>query len=134
MKVRIGSKTYELPKKTLPIAEKIEDFSELAKRMEEGEFSIREYVEKQHAFLCDILGEGTTDELFGRDFETNADIDQMTFACKDIIKAYSEEMQQRNAQEMAQQVRSAIPKEVFDLARLMQFVKDNAAKNVMRNA
>lgn len=118
MKIKIKDRHYDLPKKTLPIAEKIEEFVELSRRMEKGEFSIREYVEKQFSFLCEIISEQETVLLFGRDFATNADIDEMTAACKDIIKAYSAAIQRRNAADMAEQLRNAVPKEVFDLMRL----------------
>lgn len=123
MKIKIRDRYYDLPKKTLPIAEKIEEFVHLSRRMEKGDFSIREYVEKQFDFLCEILSEQETVLLFGREFATNADIDEMTAVCKDIIKAYSAELQRKNAADMAEQLRNALPKEVFELMRLYEMAK-----------
>lgn len=81
-KVNILGKPYDLPARTLAVDEQIEEVGSLDAEYKDKRMTRREVVERMHAFV-----EGFAPGAFPSLEE--ADTNELTAACTDIISAYS---------------------------------------------
>ena len=79
--VTILNKKYDLPPRTLSVGEGIEEMSGLDKRYESGKITLREAVEKMHAFV-ESLAPGALPAV------EEVDTNELMKATMDIITAY----------------------------------------------
>lgn len=97
--------SYDLPGKTLKIAEKIE---EVIKNDARPDLSIREKYKRLHAFVVDILGKENAKEFLGTDKLDEMDLSVLTITTKKIIDAYDRPLDDYNRQKV-QQTMDEIP-------------------------
>lgn len=81
----IGSRNYDLPKKTLAVMEQVD---EILKVDAVKGYSIRQKFEKLHAFMKDIVGADAAKEMFGSDDISEIDLSELTLAVKKVVDAY----------------------------------------------
>ena len=97
--------SYDLPGKTLKIAEKIED---VIRNDARPDLSIREKYKRLHAFVVDILGKENAKEFLGTDKLDEMDLSVLTITTKKIIDAYDRPLDDYNRQKV-QQTMDEIP-------------------------
>lgn len=97
--------SYDLPGKTLKIAEKIED---VIKNDARPDLSIREKYKRLHTFVVDILGKENAKEFLGTDKLDEMDLSVLTITTKKIIDAYDRPLDDYNRQKV-QQTMDEIP-------------------------
>ena len=83
--VIIDGQSYDLPKKTVAVVEKID---EVLKVDSTKGYSVRQKFEKLHVFVKDIVGEETAREMLGSDNITEIDLSELTLLVRRIIDAY----------------------------------------------
>ena len=97
--------SYDLPGKTLKIAEKIED---VIRNDARPDLSIREKYKRLHAFVVDILGKENAKEFLGTDTLDEMDLSVLTITVKKIMDAYDRPLDDYNRQKV-QQTMDEIP-------------------------
>ena len=97
--------SYDLPGKTLKIAEKIED---VIRNDARPDLSIREKYKRLHAFVVDILGKEVAKEFLGTDKLDEMDLSVLTITVKKIMDAYDRPLDDYNRQKV-QQTMDEIP-------------------------
>ena len=97
--------SYDLPGKTLKIAEKIED---VIRNDARPDLSIREKYTRLHAFVVDILGKENAKEFLGTDKLDEMDLSVLTITVKKIMEAYDRPLDDYNRQKV-QQTMDEIP-------------------------
>ena len=91
-KVTILGKSYDLPARTLAVDEQIEEVGSLDAEYKAKRMTRREVVERMHAFV-----EGFAPGAFPSLEE--ADTNELTAACTDIISAYSTQIGRASCRE-----------------------------------
>lgn len=83
--VIINGKSYDLPKKTIEVVEKIDDALKVdsIKGM-----SIRDKYQKLHNFIRELVGKENAEEILGGDTIDSIDLSDVTLATRKIIDAY----------------------------------------------
>lgn len=83
--VIVNGRSYDLPKKTISIANKLD---EVLKTDAIHGLSVRQKFEKLHAFVKDVLGEETAKEVLGTDNLDEVDLSELTITVRKIVDAY----------------------------------------------
>ena len=83
--VIVNDRSYELPKKTINIANKLD---EVLKTDSIRGLSVREKYQKLHTFTKDVLGEETAKEILGTDNLDEIDLSELTITVRKIVDAY----------------------------------------------
>lgn len=83
--VILNGRSYDLPKKTIGIANKLD---EVLKIDSIRGLSLRQKYEKLHVFTKDVLGEKTTREILGTDDLDEIDLSELTITVRKIVDAY----------------------------------------------
>lgn len=81
----INGRSYDLPKKTVSVMEKMDD---VLKVDEVKGYTVRQKFEKLHGFVRDLVGDENAREMFGSDNITEIDLSDVTLAVKKIVDAY----------------------------------------------
>ena len=81
----IDGRSYDLPKKTLSVMEKIDD---VMKVDSVKGYSVRQKFEKIHRFIKDLVGDDNAKEILGSDNISEIDLSEVTLTAKKIIDAY----------------------------------------------
>lgn len=91
MKVRILDKGFvELPKYTLAVVEKLEEYEELENQAKNGKVKAVELYQAQYDLLNYLLGEEKTCEILLTDNLEEIDLQNLTIALMDIRTAYAQ--------------------------------------------
>lgn len=83
--VILNGRSYDLPKKTISIANKLD---EVLKVDSIRGLSVRQKYEKLHVFTKDVLGEDTTREILGTDNLDEVDLSELTITVRKIVDGY----------------------------------------------
>ena len=81
----VNGRSYDLPKKTLAIAEKID---EILKIDSVKGYSVRQKFEKLHVFVKKLAGEEQAAEMFGSSNLSEIDLSELTLAVRKVVDAY----------------------------------------------
>ena len=81
----IDGRSYDLPKKTLSVMEKMDD---VMKVDSVKGYSVRQKFEKIHRFIKDLVGDDNAKEILGSDNISEIDLSEVTLTAKKIIDAY----------------------------------------------
>ena len=81
----IDGRSYDLPKKTVSVMEKMDD---VMKVDSVKGYSVRQKFEKIHGFIKDIVGADNAKEILGSDNISEIDLSEVTLTAKKIIDAY----------------------------------------------
>ena len=83
--VIVNERSYELPKKTLKVAE---DLDKVLKVDSTKGLSVRQKFERLHDFMKETVGEENAREMFGTDDIDKIDLSELTLAVKKVATAY----------------------------------------------
>ena len=106
--------SYDLPGKTIKIAEKIED---LVLSDSRKDLSIREKYKKQHAFVIEILGKEVAKEILGGDKLDDLDMSVLTITCNKIMDAYKKPVEDYNKSKIQQSIDEIPLNEISELIK-----------------
>lgn len=103
----VDSRSYDLPKKTVAVMEKLDD---VLKVDSVKGLSLRQKFEKLHNFVKDVVGEENAKEIFGSDNIAEIDLSEVTLAVKKIADAYDKPIKDYDSEKM-QKAFDGIPME-----------------------
>ena len=85
--VIVNGKSYDLPKKTIAVAESLEEVL----KVDSTNLKIRQKMEKLHRFSKDLLGEDNVKEILGTDDLEEADewLEELAYWIDDLTYYYS---------------------------------------------
>lgn len=83
--VIIDGHSYDLPKKTVAVMEKMD---EVLKVDSVRGYSVRQKFEKLHSFVKELVGDEAAKNMFGSDNLSEIDLSDVTLAVKKIVDAY----------------------------------------------
>ena len=122
----VNGRSYDLPKKTIPVMEKLDD---VLKVDSIKGLSVKQRFEKLHAFVKGLVGDDAADEMFGSDNISEIDLSELTLAVMKINAAYEKPISDFEAEERAEKF-NALPIEkissitkAIQSASMMQVVK-----------
>ena len=124
--VIINTRSYDLPKKTLNVVEKID---EIMKVDTVKGLSVRQKFEKLHDFTKAIMGEENAREAFGTDNLSEMDLAELTLAVRNIIDAYEKPISDYETQKAMKKF-DAIPMKKIDSISKMVEMSAKAGNNV----
>lgn len=81
----VNGRSYDLPKKTLDVMEKLDN---VLKVDSIKGFTVRQKFEKLHEFIKDLVGAENASEMFGSDNINGIDLSELTLAVKMVCDAY----------------------------------------------
>ena len=108
--VIIDGRSYDLPKKNMKMAGKIDDI--LRVDSSQG-MSLKQRFEKLHIFVKEVLGEDTAKEILGSDNLEDVDLSELTLAVRKIIDGYQKPIADYEMEKSMEKF-SAIPTGKFD--------------------
>lgn len=101
----INGRSYDLPKKTLAVVEKIDSIL----RVDETKgLSVKQKFEKLHGFVKEMVGEDNATEMFGSSNLSEIDLSEITLATRKIIDAYEKPISDYEAEKRREKL-SALP-------------------------
>ena len=83
--VIINGRSYDLPKKTLAVMEKVD---EVLKVDSMKGYTVKQKFEKLHGFMKNLVGEENAAEMFGSSNLSEIDLSELTLAVQKVIDAY----------------------------------------------
>ena len=120
----IDGRSYDLPKKTLAVMEKLDDV--LRVDSVKG-LTVKQKFEKLHAFVKDLVGEDNASEMFGTDNQSEIDLSELTLAVKKVVSAYEKPIADYDA-EIARKKFDNVPIEkIVSLTKAAQTVSAQQA-------
>lgn len=103
----INGRSYDLPKKTLAVVEKIDSVL----RVDETKgLSIKQKFEKLHGFVKEMVGEDSATEMFGSSNLSEIDLSEITLATRKIVDAYEKPIRDYEDEKRREKL-SALPLE-----------------------
>lgn len=120
----VDGRSYDLPKKTLAVMEKLDDV--LMVDSVKG-LTVKQKFEKLHAFVKDLVGEDNASEMFGTDNLSEIDLSELTLAVKKVVSAYEKPIADYDA-EIARKKFDNVPIEkIVSLTKAAQTVSAQQA-------
>lgn len=120
----VNERSYDLPKKTVAVMEKLDD---VLKVDQIKGLTVKQKFEKLHAFVKGLVGDGNAEEMFGSDNISEIDLSELTLAVKKIVAAYDKPITDYDA-EMARQKFDNVPIEkIVSLTKAAQTVSAQQA-------
>lgn len=115
----INGRSYDLPKKTMRIAERLED---VVKKDQMNGLSIRQKFENTHACIKEILGAENTKEIFGSEDIEDIDLCDVALAFKMIVDSYAQPLKEYNSAKIRNSISSIPFDKLASVADVMQKV------------
>lgn len=115
----INGRSYDLPKKTMRIAERLED---VVKKDQMNGLSIRQKFENAHACIKEILGDENAKEIFGGEDIEDIDLCDVALAFKMIVDSYAQPLKEYNSAKMRNSISSIPFDKLASVADVMQKV------------
>lgn len=107
----VNDRSYDLPKKTLSVVEKIDD---ILKVDSVKGYSVRQKFEKLHGFVKEMVGEDNAAEMFGASTLSEIDLSEITLAVKKVIDAYEKPINDYDIEKRKEKL-STIPFEQINM-------------------
>ena len=122
--VIVNEESYDLPKKTVAVMEKLDD---VLKVDQIKGLTVKQKFEKLHSFVKGLVGDSNAEEMFGSDNISEIDLSELTLAVKKIVSAYDKPINDYDA-EMARQKFDNVPIEkIVSLTKAAQTVSAQQA-------
>lgn len=115
----INGRSYDLPKKTMRIAERLED---AVKKDQMNSLSVRQKFENTHACIKEILGDENAKEIFGSEDIEDIDLCDVALAFKMIVDSYAQPLKEYNSAKMRNSISSIPFDKLASVADVMQKV------------
>lgn len=115
--VIINGKSYDLPKKTIEVVEKIDAVLKVdsIKGMD-----LRNKFQKLHDFTSDLLGKENAVEVLGGDTIDSVDLSEVTLATRKIIDAYDKPIADYEADKTKSKLNALPIEKIISLANSAQ--------------
>ena len=81
----VNEESYDLPKKTVAVMEKLDD---VLKVDQIKGLTVKQKFEKLHSFVKGLVGDSNAEEMFGSDNISEIDLSELTLVVKKIAAAY----------------------------------------------
>lgn len=105
MKARIINKTYDLPKLTMAVNTRFEEFDEIREKFKKGECKASEVYRAEYDLLSYLLGEEATCEILLADNLEDVDLTQLSIALIDVRSAYDKPVFDKSMEQFKSQYR-----------------------------
>lgn len=120
--IKINNKTYEMKNKTIEVAKRIKEFTNIQQRLEREADGVEEIINEQYDFACEVLGQDNVDEILGRDLN-EIDIDELLDLSFTILEGYEskalKKRRERDEQKISKLVNSKDINKLIDIAGKM---------------
>lgn len=121
-RIKLLGESYELPKYTLDIAEKCDNYEKVSKEYDNNDISIREFAREGVDFIVSVLGHDSLIKLFGSADIGEIDLKRLDGVCCEIVCRYAQET-------IATQANTRMK----TIDPLLQLFTDNRLKTAMSN-
>ena len=118
--VIVNGKSYDLPKKTIAVAESLEEVL----KVDSTNLKIRQKMEKLHRFSKDLLGEDNVKEILGTDDLEEADTSALAMLVLNINEAYEKPVTEYRTDKMREAFNGIPTEKLSSLTKSMQAVKN----------
>ena len=116
--VIVNGKSYDLPKKTIAVAESLEEVL----KVDSTNLKIRQKMEKLHRFSKDLLGEDNVKEILGTDDLEEADTSALAMLVLNINEAYEKPVTEYRTDKMREPFNGIPTEKLSSLTKSMQTV------------
>lgn len=116
--VIVNGKSYDLPKKTIAVAESLEEVL----KVDSTNLKIRQKMEKLHRFSKDLLGEDNVKEILGTDDLEEADTSALAMLVLNINEAYEKPVTEYRTDKMREAFNGIPTEKLSSLTKSMQAV------------
>ena len=116
--VIVNGKSYDLPKKTIAVAESLEEVL----KVDSTHLKIRQKMEKLHRFSKDLLGEDNVKEILGTDDLEEADTSALAMLVLNINEAYEKPVTEYRTDKMREAFNGIPTEKLSSLTKSMQTV------------
>ena len=116
--VIVNGKSYDLPKKTIAVAESLEEVL----KVDSTNLKIRQKMEKLHRFSKDLLGEDNVKEILGTDDLEEADTSALAMLVLNINEAYEQPVTEYRTDKMREAFNGIPTEKLSSLTKSMQTV------------
>lgn len=120
--VIVNGKSYDLPKKTLAVMEKLDDV--LKVDTIKG-LSVRQKFEKLHGFMKDVVGEEKCREMFGSDDLEEIDLSELTVTIKKMVDAYDQPVNEYDIEKSKNQLNRLPLDKIISMAAAAEKMEKN---------
>ena len=93
-KIIINKKTYELPKRTLELADKIDALLEIEESYIRAEIKTRDIITAEFNFLLELMGDKNVTEMLGTSDLESCDVGDISCIVASILSAYNSRVEQ----------------------------------------
>lgn len=111
--VIINEKSYDLPKKTIEVVEKIDAALKVDSIKGMG---IRDRYQKLHNFIRELVGKENAEEILGGDTIDSIDLSDVTLATRKIIDAYDKPVADYEAEKAKSRLNALPIEKIISLA------------------
>ena len=116
--VIVNGKSYDLPKKTIAVAESLEEVL----KVDSTNLKIRQKMEKLHRFSKDLLGEDNVKEILGTDDLEDVDTSALAMLVLNINEAYEKPVTEYRTDKMREAFNGIPTEKLSSLTKSMQAV------------
>lgn len=120
--VIVNGQSYDLPKKTMKVAE---DIDKLVKADTDIRIALKDKYKKQFDFIKGLIGEDNSKEIFETDDINEIDLPEITLTVKKIIDAYDKPITDYYTEKSADRINS-LP--IDKIVELVKVTKDMSQK------
>ena len=113
--VIINGQSYDLPKKTMKVAEEID---KLVKADTDIKIALKDKYKKQYDFIKCLIGEDNAKEIFTTDDINEIDLPEITLTVKKIIDAYDKPITDYEIEKSRDRISELPLDKVIELARV----------------
>ena len=120
--VIIDGRSYDLPKKTLVIAGKLDDVLRVDSA---NGLSVRQKYEKLHNFVKDVIGKEEAESIFGSDILDEIDLSELTIATRRIIDAYEKPIADYQMEQNMEKLNKLPIRQIESITKMAEAVEKN---------
>lgn len=117
--IKINNKTYEMKNKTIEVAKRIKEFTNIQQKLEQEPDKVEKIINDQYDFACEILGMEAVNEILGADI-TEIDVDELLDLSFVILEGYEskalKKRRERDEKKIADLVNSKNINKLMDVA------------------
>lgn len=113
--VIVNGQSYDLPKKTMKVAE---DIDKLLKADTDIRIALKDKYKKQYDFIRNLIGEDNSKEIFETDDINEIDLPEITLTVKKIIDAYDKPINDYEIEKSRDKISDLPIDKVIELAKV----------------
>lgn len=132
--VILNGQSYDLPKLTLSIKEKIDNVN---LKISNGSIPLMERVKVQHDFMKELVGADNLEEILGTSDIKSIDLNEMSIAYVEICRSYEAPMTQKRQQAIPTETiekMNELLKNLGNVSQIEKVMKQNGDKKSSFNA